>query len=75
MPKQPTPFEDNYPFIARWIDSYGWIEIGQDDFSSSLIRALDEGGMIWESAKKYSSVDAALRDLEIALMKAINEIG
>jgi hypothetical protein len=75
MPKQPTPFEDNYPFITRWIDSYGWIEIGRDDYNSSFIRALDEGGIIWESAKKYSSLDAALRDLEIELMKAINEIG
>jgi hypothetical protein len=34
-----------YPTIARWVQEYGWIEIGQDDMSRSFIRALDDGGM------------------------------
>jgi len=25
-----------YPTIARWVQEYGWIEIGQDDMSRSL---------------------------------------
>jgi len=27
-----------YPTIARWVQEDGWIEIGQDDMSRSLIR-------------------------------------
>jgi hypothetical protein len=25
-----------YPTVARWVQEYGWIEIGQDEFSRSL---------------------------------------
>jgi hypothetical protein len=56
-------------------ESYGWIEIGQDDFSQSFLRALDMGGMVWEGNLKYKTVDAALEDLEAALEKIIEEIG
>ena len=40
-----------YPTIARWVQEYGWIEIGQDDMSRSFIRALDDGGMVWEGRR------------------------
>jgi hypothetical protein len=26
-----------YPTVARWVQEYGWIEIGQDDMSRSFI--------------------------------------
>lgn len=39
MPKKPTGFEQMYPHIARWVTSYGWIEIGADLYSRSLVRA------------------------------------
>ena len=70
-----TNFSSTYPNIAKWTDSYGWIEIGQDDYSKSFIRVLDEGGMVWESKPKYKSLDDALNDLEVALIKIIDEIG
>ena len=44
MPQGATGFEQMYPNIARWVQSYGWIEIGDDGQSPSFIRALDEGG-------------------------------
>jgi hypothetical protein len=37
-----------YPTIARWVMEYGWMEIGHDDMSRSFVRALDEGGLVWE---------------------------
>ena len=40
-------FEGTYPNITRWL-THGWIEIGEDEYSKSFIRALDEGGMVWE---------------------------
>ena len=70
-----TNFSSTYPNPAAWTESYGWIEIGQDDDSQSFIRALDMGGMVWEGEHKYKSVDAALDDLEAALEKIIEEIG
>jgi hypothetical protein len=59
-------FSSTYPNIAEWI------ELGQDDYSKSLIRALDEGGIRWESKAKYKSLDDALDELEIALEKIID---
>ncbi len=37
MPQGATGFEQMYPNIARWVQSYGWIEIGDDGQSPSFI--------------------------------------
>lgn len=68
-------FETDYPHIALWVASYGWIEVGQDDYSESFIRALDEGGMVWEGKKSYVSLDAAWQALEAALAKWMEQNG
>ena len=70
-----TNLSSTCPHIAAWTESYGWIEIGQDDYSKSFIRVVDEGGMVWESKPNYKSLDDALNDLETALEKIIDEIG
>jgi hypothetical protein len=70
-----TNFSSIYPNIAAWTESYGWIEIGQDDFFQSFVRALDMGGMVWEGKSKYKTVDAALNDLEAALEKSLRRLG
>jgi len=62
-----TPFETAYPNVTRWVKSYGWIEIGQDHYSRSLVRALDEGGLVWEGKSNYESLDEALQALEAGL--------
>lgn len=56
-----------YPTVARWVMEYGWIEIGEGDMSRSFIRALDEGGLVWEGDASYPTLDAALRALDTAL--------
>ena len=68
-------FESTYPTIARWVQEYGWIEIGQDDMSPSFVRALDEGGMVWEGQEHYATLDAALQDLEAGLAAWMQEQG
>jgi hypothetical protein len=68
-------FDATYPTIARWVQEYGWIEIGQDDMSRSFIRALDDGGLVWEGRRSYSTLDAALQALETALAKWMQEQG
>ena len=65
--KADTPAETNYPHVARWVQDFGWIEIGQDDYSHSMVRALDIGGMIWEGKASYTTLDDALQDLDQAL--------
>jgi len=70
-----TNFSSIYPNITTWIESYGWIEIGQDENSQSFIRVLDKGGMRWEGKSNYKTLDDALNDLEAALEKIIDEIG
>ena len=62
-----TSFEAAYPNITGWVEAYGWIEIGQDDESGSFIRALDEGGLVWEGNDNYETLDEALQALEAAL--------
>jgi len=62
-----TPAETNYPHVARWVLDFGWIEIGQDDFSHSMVRALDIGGLIWEGKASYTTLDDAMQDLDQAL--------
>ena len=70
-----TDFSSAYPNIAAWTASYGWIEIGENENSKSFIRALDIGGMLWESKPNHKSFDDALNDLEAAPEKIIDEIG
>lgn len=73
--KAQTALEQTCPSIAQWVESYGWIEIGQDDYSRSMVRALDIGGMVWEGKTKYASLDELLRDLENGLANWLNENG
>jgi hypothetical protein len=47
------PFVALYPNIAFWVRG-GWIEIGQNDYSQSFVRALDEGRLVWEGEAEYS---------------------
>jgi len=57
-------FEQCYPRIGEWVKSHGWIEIGQIDGMPSFVMALDEGGLIWEGKRRYTTVDQALHELE-----------
>lgn len=62
-----------YPTIVRWVMGFGWIEIGQDDMSQSFVRALDEGGLVWEGQEAYATIEDALRDLEAGLVAWMRE--
>ena len=65
-------FERSYPYITRWVRTHGWIEIGEDDYSRSLVRALDIGGLIWEG-QEYATMDDMLHALERALAEWLRE--
>ena len=67
-------FDEQYPTLAEWILSgAGWIELGQEEYSDSLVRILDIGGMLWESEKSYATVAEALAEAEEALKQILAE--
>lgn len=70
-----TPFADAYPHITRWITTYGWIEIGEDDYRRSFVRVLDIGGMVWEGGALDTPLDEVLRTVDTALIGILREIG
>lgn len=53
-------FDEQYPNISWWVTEIGWIELGEDHMSASMIRILNEGGMHWESDETYPTVAEAL---------------
>lgn len=65
-------FEKNYPYISSWISTSGWIEVGADENSSSMLRILDEGGMIWED-RKSKTVNETLKRAENYLKNQLPE--
>ena len=67
MGSETTYFENHYPNITRWVNEEGLIEIGSDGFSTSFVRAICEGGLVWEGEERYDSVDDALRALDAAI--------
>lgn len=68
-------FEQSYPHITRWVRTHGWVEIGEDDYSRSFVRALDIGGMVWEGREQsvYKTMDDMLRALEEGLAAWMRE--
>lgn len=61
--------DGSYPSLWRWVTQRGWIEVGPTGGSRSFVRALDDGGMVWEGAASYPSLNAALEALEEALAR------
>ena len=66
-------FSENYPNLNWWVENQGWIEIGQDEHSRSMVRILDEGGMVWESDLKSKTLDKDLNGAERFIAKWIEE--
>ena len=63
-------FSKEYPNLEWWIENQGWIELGEDEYSSSWLRILDLGGMCWED-KKSKSLDEALKNGDIWMSSEI----
>lgn len=60
-------FAVGYPIVTAWIKSGGWVEIGTDHNVRSFIRALDEGGMVWEGAPQYPTMASAFKALDAGI--------
>ena len=61
---KPTPsIEAQYPNVSKWVNGYGWIEIGIHDWDGFQAKALDEGGLIYENTD-CDSLAGAMQLLE-----------
>jgi len=72
---EPNSFEGSYPNIVAWVSNGGWVEIGYVEYTGSLVRASDEGGMIWEGVSMYESIDYALKALDQGIAVWVEEHG
>ncbi len=60
--------ERTFPAIARWVQGYGHIEIGDQAGFGFVVRALDDGGVVFEDDKS-STLAEALAALEKELAR------
>ena len=65
-------FSETFPNIHHWVDQGDIVEIGWEENTDSLVRALDEGGLVWGSPDNLS-IDEALQKLDNFLKKYFEE--
>lgn len=71
---QDTILAHMFPTIGKWVRCGGWIEIGEQEGTGFMVRALDEGGLVFEDAKPRT-LDEAMAALETGIAKWTAEIG
>ena len=59
----------SYPQLWRWAAEFGTVEIGYFGQARSLMRVLDEGGIVWKGRQNYQTLDAALADAEAGVSR------
>ena len=62
----PAQLEADFPSVAKWVRSYGHIEIGDQHGFGFIVRAIDYGGLIFEDDKPRT-LAAAMTALEDGL--------
>jgi hypothetical protein len=60
-------FDEKYPHIADWVLNGGRIELGGNPYIEALVYAIDEGGVIWEGVKKFTTLEDAFRELDAGI--------
>ena len=66
--------EKAFPAVAKWVQSYGHIEIGDQEGFGFVVRALDCGGVVFEDDKPDTLAEA-MAALEMGLAKWFKEQG
>ena len=56
--RSPTDVEKKFPAIAKWVQGYGHIEVGDQEGFGFTARAIDYGGMVFEDEKSITLSDA-----------------
>jgi hypothetical protein len=63
-----------YPTIAKWVRRGGWIEIGDQDGCGFVVRALDEGGLVFENTEART-LDEGMTALERGIAEQSDDEG
>jgi hypothetical protein len=67
-PGKNAVIDRSYPAIAEFVRNQGWIEIGNQEGIGFMVRALDYGGLVYES-KKPKTLAQAMHALEKAIVE------
>jgi hypothetical protein len=65
----PQEFDEAFPAVVRWVKTQGRIEIGVEGGQGFVVRALDDGGMVFEG-EGDKSVGEALTALQRRIAQA-----
>lgn len=68
-------FAKHYPNLAYWINSFGWVEMGSDEYRYSMVRVLDIGGTCWEDEDSGSFEEALMKAERWASLEIENRFG
>ena len=68
-------FEEHYPYISRFVQEQGKIEIGYGEYPPFFVIAYDEGGTVFEGKDDYETMDQAFADLEAGIKQFMEEHG
>lgn len=63
-----------FPTIAKWVRRGGWIEIGDQTDCGFVVRALDEGGIVFEDTEART-LDEGMTALERGIAEQIADEG
>ena len=67
--KKKQPFVTQYPYLAHWIANWGYMQIGLNEDSSSLM-LIDEEDMIYEEVID-ETIDRALKKADKYIKKFV----
>jgi hypothetical protein len=70
----PSSVGSLFPVVAKWVRSGGWIEIGEQESFGFVARALDAGGMVFNTAK-CGTLDEAMVALESGIAAYVKKHG
>src|SRR5262249_30326772 len=49
---------EQFPAVARWVQGYGHVEIGDQEGLGFVVRALDSGGLVFEDTRTGTLAEA-----------------
>ncbi len=68
----PIDLQTTFPAIAKWVQGYGHIEIGDQEGFGFIVRAIDYGGQVFEDNKPETLAEG-MAALEKGLTKWFSE--
>jgi hypothetical protein len=71
---QQVAVEKTFPAIAKWVNGYGHIEIGDQEMSGFVVRAVDYGGVVFEDDRPRTLAEA-MASLEKSLVEWFEKEG